>query len=99
MMAQFLPPTLNEAHLHQINNSPLAENTARAQNEQQLYTPRQQSERDKKQLQTTIHDLNGQLKLMKLGREKLKLNRKPSEITSPEEINYNGDLAEDTKWV
>jgi hypothetical protein len=36
---------------------------------------------------------------MKLEIEKLKLNQKPSEITSLEEINDDGDLAEDTKWV
>jgi saccharopine dehydrogenase-like NADP-dependent oxidoreductase len=36
---------------------------------------------------------------MKLEIEKLKLNKKPSEITSLEEINDDGDLAEDTKWV
>jgi hypothetical protein len=35
---------------------------------------------------------------MKLEIEKLKLNQKPSEITSLEEIN-DGDLARDTKWV
>jgi hypothetical protein len=36
---------------------------------------------------------------MKLEIKKLKLNQKPSEITSLEEINDDGDLAEDTKWV
>jgi hypothetical protein len=54
---------------------------------------------DKKQMLTTIHDLNEQLKVMKLEIEKNKLNQKPSEITSLEEINDYGDLAEDTKWV
>jgi hypothetical protein len=53
----------------------------------------------KKQMQTTIHNLNEQLKVMKLEIEKLKLNKKTSEITSLEEINDDGDLAEDTKWV
>jgi hypothetical protein len=97
MMAQFLPSMPNEAHLFQINNSLLAENTARMQNEQQLYSAWQQSEMDKKQMQTTIHDLNEQLKEMKLEIEKLQLNQKPSEITSLEEINDDGDFAEDTK--
>jgi hypothetical protein len=54
---------------------------------------------DKKQMQTTIHNLNEQLKVMKLGIEKLKLNQKPSELNSQEEINDHGDLADDTKWV
>jgi hypothetical protein len=66
MMAHFLPSTSNEAHLLQINNSLLAETTARAQNEQQLYSAWQQSQTDKKRMQTTIHDLNEQLKVMKL---------------------------------
>jgi hypothetical protein len=74
MMAQFLPSTPNEAHLLQINNSLLAENTARTQNEQQLYSAWQQSQMDKKQMQTTIQNLNEQLKVMKLEIEKLKLN-------------------------
>jgi hypothetical protein len=39
---------------------------------------------DKKQLQTTIHNLIDQLKVMELEIEKLKLNQKPSEITSQE---------------
>jgi multidrug resistance efflux pump len=80
MMAQFLPSTPNEAHLHQINNNLLAENTARTQNEQQLYSAWQQCEMDKKQMPTTIHSLKEQLKTMKLEIEKLKLNQKPSEI-------------------
>jgi hypothetical protein len=99
MMAQFLPCTPNEAHLVQINNNLLAENTARTQNEQQLYSCWQQSEMDKTQMLTTIHSLNEQLKVMKSEIDKLKLNQKPSEITSLEEINDYGDLAEDTKWV
>jgi seryl-tRNA synthetase len=98
-MAQFLPSTPNEVHLLQINNSLLAENLARTQNEQQLYSAWQQSEMDKKQMLTTIHDLNEQLKVIELEIEKLKLNQKPSEITLLEEINDLGDLAEDTKWV
>jgi hypothetical protein len=99
MMAQFLRFTPNEAHLVQINNNLLAENTARTQNEPQLYSAWQQSEMDRKQMLTTIHNLNEQLKVMKLEIEKLKLHQKPSEITSLEEINDDGDLAEDTKWV
>jgi hypothetical protein len=83
--------------LFQINNSLLAENTARTQNEQQLYSTWQQSEIDKKQMQTTIHNLN-ELKVMRLEMEKLKLNQKPSEITS-QEINDDGDLADDMKCV
>jgi hypothetical protein len=51
------------------------------------------------QMLTTIHNLNEQLKVMKLEIEKLKRNKRPSEITSLEEINDDGDLAEDTKWV
>jgi hypothetical protein len=54
---------------------------------------------DKKQILARIHNLNKQLKLMKLEIEKLELNPRPSEITSLEEINYDGDLAENTKWV
>jgi hypothetical protein len=54
---------------------------------------------DKKQILATIHYLNEQLKVMKLEIENLKLNRKPNEITSLEEIDDDGDLAEDTKWV
>jgi hypothetical protein len=65
MMAQFLPLMPNETHLLQINNSLLAENTARTQNEQQLYSTWQQSEMDKKQMQTTIHNLNEQLREMR----------------------------------
>jgi hypothetical protein len=84
MMGQFLPPMPNEERFLQINNCFLAENTARTQNEQ-LHSAWQQSEMDKKQMQTTIHNLNEQLKVMKLEREKLKLNQKPSEITSLEE--------------
>jgi hypothetical protein len=49
--------------------------------------------------QTTIHSLNEQLKEIKLEITKLKLNQKPSVITSQEEINDDGDLADDTKWV
>jgi hypothetical protein len=97
-MALFLSSTPNEAHLLQIDNNLLAENTARTQNEQPLYSAWQQSEVDKKQMLTTFHNLNEQLKIMKLEIEKLKLNKKPSEITSLEEINYDGDFA-DTKWV
>jgi regulator of replication initiation timing len=36
---------------------------------------------DKKEMQTTIHNLNEQLKVMKLETEKLKLNQKQSEMT------------------
>jgi hypothetical protein len=86
-------------HLIQINNSLLAENTARTQNEQRLYSAWQQSEMDKKQMLTTIHNRNEQLKVMKLEIEKLKLNKRPSERNSLEEINDDGDLAEDTEWV
>jgi hypothetical protein len=66
MMARFLPSTPNEANFLHINNSLLAENTARAQNEQRLYSAWQRSEMDKKPMQATIHDLNEQLKVMKL---------------------------------
>jgi hypothetical protein len=59
MMAQFLPSTPNEEHLLQINNNLLGENTARTQNKQ-LYSAWQQSEMDKKQMLTTIHNLNEQ---------------------------------------
>jgi hypothetical protein len=76
MKAQFLPSTPNEAHLLQLKNNLLAGNTARTQNEQQLYSAWQQSEMDKKQMLTTIHDLNEQLKVMKLETEKLKINKK-----------------------
>jgi hypothetical protein len=96
-MMQFLPSTPNEAHLFQINKL-LAENTARTQNEQ-LYPAWQKSEMDKKQMQTTVHNLNEQLKIMKLEIEQVKLNQKPSEIISQEEINDDPDLADDTKWV
>jgi hypothetical protein len=71
MMTQFLPRTPNEVHLVQINNNLLAENTARTQNEQQLYYAWQQSEMDKKQMLNTNHNLNEQLKVMKLEIEKL----------------------------
>jgi hypothetical protein len=54
---------------------------------------------DKRQLQTAIHNPNEQLRLMKLEIEELKLNQEPSEISSQEEINDNGDFAGDTKWV
>jgi hypothetical protein len=98
-MAQFLPTTTNKAHLLQINSNLLAENTARTQNEQQLYSAWQQSEMDKQQMETTIHTLNEELKVMKLELEKLKLNQKPSEIISQYvEIN-DEDLADDTKWI
>jgi homoaconitase/3-isopropylmalate dehydratase large subunit len=95
MMVQFLQSTPNEAHLLQINKNLVAEITARTQNVQQLYSAWQQSEMDKKQMLTTIHNLNEQLKVMKLEIEKLKLNQKPSDITSLEEID-DGDLADDT---
>jgi hypothetical protein len=36
---------------------------------------------------------------MKLETEKLNLNPEPSEIASQEEINDDGDLADDTKCV
>jgi hypothetical protein len=98
MMAQFLRSTPTEGHLLQINNSLLAENTARMLNEE-LHFAWQQSEMDKKQLQTTINNLNEQLRVIKLEIEKLKTNQKPSEITSLEEINDDGNLAEDTKWA
>jgi hypothetical protein len=61
MMAQFLSSMPNEVHLLQINNSLLAENTARMQNEWQLYSAWQQSEMDKKLMETTIQNLNEQL--------------------------------------
>jgi hypothetical protein len=60
-MTSFLPSTPNEAHLLQINNNLLAENTARTQDEEQLHSAWQQSEKNKKQMQTTIHNLNGQI--------------------------------------
>jgi hypothetical protein len=97
-MKYFLPSTPDEAHLLQINNNLSAENTARTQNEQQLYSAWQQSEMDKKQMQTAIHNLNEQLKAMKLEIETLKLNQEPREITSQEETNGDDDLADDTKW-
>jgi hypothetical protein len=65
-MAQFLPSTRSETHLLQINNNLLVENTARTQNEQQLYSAWQWSEMDKKQMLTTIHNISEQLKVMKL---------------------------------
>jgi hypothetical protein len=68
-LAQFLPSTPTEANLLQTNNNLLAENTARTQNEQ-LYSAWHQSEMDKKQMQTTIHNLNKQLKVMKSEIEK-----------------------------
>jgi hypothetical protein len=98
-MTQFLPLAPNEARLLQVNNSLLAENIAGTQNEQQLYSAWQQSEMDKKQMLTTIHNLNEQLKLTILEVEKLKVNQKRSGITAVEEVNDDGDLAEDTKWV
>jgi hypothetical protein len=52
---------------------------------------------DKTQKQTAIHNLNDQLRLIKLEIEKLKLIQKPREIISPEEINNDGDLADDMK--
>jgi hypothetical protein len=76
MMAQLLPSTPNESHLVLIHNSLLAENIARTQNEQQLYSARQRSEMDNKQILATIHNLNEQLKAMKLEIEKLKLIQK-----------------------
>jgi argininosuccinate lyase len=91
-MTTFLLSTPNKGHLFQVNKNLLAENTARTQNEQNF-------EMDKKQMQTTIHNLNEQLKVMRLEMEKLKLNQKPCEITSQEEVNDYGDLADDTKWV
>jgi hypothetical protein len=54
---------------------------------------------EKMQMQTTIHNLNEQLKVMKLEIQKLKLNQKPSEITSQEQISDDGDLADGMKWV
>jgi hypothetical protein len=56
MTVQFLPSTPNEADLLHINNSLVAENTARTQNEQQLYSAWQQSEIDKKQMQTAMNN-------------------------------------------
>jgi hypothetical protein len=99
MKTQLLQFTFNEAHLLEINNNLLEENATRTRNEQQLYAAWQVSEMDKKQMQTTIHNLNEQLKVMKLEIEKLKLNQNQSEITSQEEINYDGDHADDAKWV
>jgi hypothetical protein len=98
MMAQSLPSMPNEEHLLQIYNNLLAEITARTQNEQ-LYSAWQQSEMDKTQMLTIIHSLNEYLNVMKLEIEKLILNQNPSEITSLEEINNDGYLAEDTKCV
>jgi hypothetical protein len=97
-MMQFLPSVPNEALLLQIKIHLLAENTARTQIEQ-LYSARQQFKMGKKQMQTTIHNLNEQLKVMKLETEKLKLNQKGSEITSQEEINDDGDLAEQNRDI
>jgi hypothetical protein len=97
MRAQSLPSTPNEAHFLQINII-LAENTVTSKSEKKLYSVWQQSEMDK-EMQTTIHGLNEHFKVMKLEIEKLTLNQKPSEITSVEEMNDDGDLAEDTKWV
>jgi hypothetical protein len=51
-----------------------------------------------RQLQTTIHNLNEQIKVLKLETEKLKLKQKPSEITSLEEMYHDGDLTDDMKW-
>jgi hypothetical protein len=101
LTAEFLPSSFyeNEGHFPKINNCLLAEITARTQNEQQLYSALHESEIYKKQMQTTIHDLNEQLKVIKLEIEHLKLNPKQSEITSLEEVNDDGDIPEDTKWV
>jgi hypothetical protein len=81
-MKRFLPSAPNGAHLLQINNNLLAENTARTQDEEQLYSAWQQSEM-----------------YMILETKELKLNQNPSEITSQIEINYDGDLADNMKWV
>jgi hypothetical protein len=97
-MTEFLPSTPNEAYLLQINNSLLAENTARTQNDQ-LSSAWEQSKVDKKQMQTTIHNLNEQPTVMKLEIEKLKLNQKIGQIISQEEENDDSDLADDMKWV
>jgi hypothetical protein len=51
-MVKYLLSAPNEVHLLQINNNLLAENTARTQNEQRLYPAWQQSEVNKKQMQT-----------------------------------------------
>jgi hypothetical protein len=58
-----------------------------------------QSEMDKKEMQTTIHNPNELIKIMKLETDKLELNHKPGELSSIEEINDVGDPADDTKWV
>jgi hypothetical protein len=50
MIAQLFPSTLKEAHLLQINNHLVTENTARSQNEQQFYAAWQKSELEKQQM-------------------------------------------------
>jgi hypothetical protein len=92
------PSTPNEAQLLQINNL-FTENTARSQNEQQLYTAWQKSELEKQQMYNANQNLQEELNVMKLEIERLKSILKPSETISQEDEISDNDLAEDMKWV
>jgi hypothetical protein len=98
MMAQPFPSTPNEAQLLQINNNLFTENTARSQNEQQLYAAWQKSELEKQQMYNANQNLREELNIMKLDIERLSI-LKPSETISQEDEISDNDLADDTKWV
>lgn len=71
-MAQFVPSTPNEAQLLQISNNLFAENTARSQNEQQLYAAWQKSELEKQQMNNLNQNLREELSVLQLEIERLK---------------------------
>jgi DNA repair ATPase RecN len=94
-----LPFTPNEAQLFQISNNLFTENTARSQNEQQLYAAWQKSELEKQQMYNANQNLREELNVITFKIERLKSILKPSEAISLEEEISDNDLANDTKWV
>jgi hypothetical protein len=85
MMALIFPSTPNEAQLLQINNNLFTENTARSQNEEQLYAAWQKSKLEKQQMYNVNQNLQEELNVMKLEIERLKSILKPSETILQED--------------
>lgn len=99
-MTQYYPAMHNEAQMLQINNSLFAENTARSQNEQQLFIAWQIAEAERKKMEEIAVKLQEQIKVMNLEIERLELNQKPRKTISQEvEVIEDEELAEDTKWI
>jgi hypothetical protein len=99
IMTQVFPSTSSDAQLLQINNTLFQENTARSNNEQQLYSAWQKSEMEKQQMQDINRSLQEQIKVMQLELQQLKLNLNTRETIPQEHEIKDDDLHADTQWV